>query len=150
MPVQKKAWKLIECTSYIYIYIYIYEEDLALNNLLGLICYKCKRVNPPPCRFLCFYSPCQSFVPPPQWSTWTSLRSLVLIYRQSSQLGIYNTPTASLQRFCRPPHTTPPHTMCILNMILNYLIVGLQPWTFREYGVLLHCHHSQVHSDPEW
>ena len=25
-----------------------------------------------------------------------------------------------------------------------------QCWSFGEYGVLLHCHHSQIHSGPEW
>ena len=28
--------------------------------------------------------------------------------------------------------------------------VRLQLSSFREYGVLLHCHYSQVHSDSEW
>ena len=35
----------------------------------------------------------------------------------------------------------------VLGMTLNNLLVMVQCWRFRECGVLLHCHHSQVHSD---
>ena len=38
----------------------------------------------------------------------------------------------------------------VLNGTLDHLMVRLQPWCFGEYGVLLHCHCSQVHSDSEW
>ena len=44
---------------------------------------------------------------------------------------------------------TPPTS--VLDMTLNNLMVRFQQcWSFGEYGVPLHCHHSQVHSDPEW
>ena len=36
----KKVWKLIEGTSY----IYDYKQDLALNNLQGLICHKTQAI----------------------------------------------------------------------------------------------------------
>ena len=61
-----------------------------------------------------------------------------------SRLGMYNTPTASLQR-------GKTHTMSILDMTLNNLMVKFQQcWSFGECGVPLHCHRSQVHSGPEW
>ena len=41
------------------------------------------------------------------------------------------------------------HQKSVLNMTLNNRIVRLQPWSFRKYDVPLHCHYSQVHSDPE-
>ena len=31
-----------------------------------------------------------------------------------------------------------------------HLMMRLQFWSFGGWGVLLHCHNSQVHSDPEW
>ena len=44
-----------------------------------------------------------------------------------------------------------PHPMSVLEMILNNLMVRLQ-WcqSFGKWGVLFHCHHSQIHSDWEW
>ena len=48
----------------------------------------------------------------------------------------------------------PPPTTSVLDMILNNLIVRLQSWSFREYGVPFYCHYSQVHSlvhySSEW
>ena len=50
-------------------------------------------------------------------------------------------------RGVRPP--TPPTS--VLDMTLNNLMVRFQQcWSFGECGVPLHCHHSQVHSGPEW
>ena len=38
-----------------------------------------------------------------------------------------------------------------LNITLNNLIVRIQEcWSFGKCGLLLYCHYSQVHSDPEW
>ena len=31
-----------------------------------------------------------------------------------------------------------------------HLIVRLQPWSFGDCGVRLHCHDSQVHYNPQW
>ena len=45
---------------------------------------------------------------------------------------------------------TPPITS-VLDMTLNNLMVRfLQCWSFRECGVTLHCHRSQVQPGPEW
>ena len=45
--------------------------------------------------------------------------------------------------------TPPPtHPTSVLDTILNNLMAKLQLWSFRE--VPLHCHYSQVHSNPEW
>ena len=45
----------------------------------------------------------------------------------------------------------PPPLTSVLDMTLNNLIVKFQQcWSFREYGVPLHYHLSQVHSRPEW
>ena len=42
-------------------------------------------------------------------------------------------------------------TTSVLHMTLNYLIERLQECqSFGKCGVRLHCHHSQVHSGPEW
>ena len=50
-----------------------------------------------------------------------------------------------LCRGVRPPPTS------VLDMTLNNLMVRFQQcWSFGECGVPLHCHHSQVHSGPEW
>ena len=50
-----------------------------------------------------------------------------------------------LCRGVRPPPAS------VLDMTLNNLMVRFQQcWSFREYGVPLHCHRSQVHSGPEW
>ena len=35
-------------------------------------------------------------------------------------------------------------------MTLNHVIVRVLSCIFREYGVPLHCHYSQVHPDPDW
>ena len=35
----------------------------------------------------------------------------------------------------------------VLDMTLNHLMVRHPSWSFRECGVPLHCHYSQVHSD---
>ena len=43
-----------------------------------------------------------------------------------------------------------PLPMSVLDMTLNNLMVKLQSRRFGEEGVPLHCHCSQVHSDPEW
>ena len=44
-----------------------------------------------------------------------------------------------------------PHPMGILDMTLNNLMVRFQQcWSFGECGAPLYCHHSQVHSGPEW
>ena len=40
--------------------------------------------------------------------------------------------------------------MGALNMTLNYVMVRLQPWSFGEGRVALHCHYSQIHFDEEW
>ena len=37
-----------------------------------------------------------------------------------------------------------------LDMTLNNLMVRLQSLSLGECRVPLHCHHCQVHSDPEW
>ena len=49
---------------------------------------------------------------------------------------------------CREVDPLP--TKSILDTTLNHLMVRLQPWRFRECGVPLHCHYSQVHSNSEW
>ena len=50
-----------------------------------------------------------------------------------------------LCRGVRPPPTS------VLDMTLKNLMVRFQPcWSFRECGVPLYCHCSQVHSGPEW
>ena len=36
------------------------------------------------------------------------------------------------------------------DMTLNNLMSSLQLWRFGKYGISLHCHCSQGHSDPEW
>ena len=39
----------------------------------------------------------------------------------------------------------------VLDMTLNNLMVRFQQcWSFWKCRVHLHCHHSQVHSSPEW
>ena len=49
-----------------------------------------------------------------------------------------------LCRGVRPPNECP-------DMTLNNLMVRFQQcWCFGECEVPLHCHHSQVHSGPEW
>ena len=55
-----------------------------------------------------------------------------------------NTPTGSLQR-CKNPYTS-----CVLDMTQNHLMVRLQSLIFEKHGANLHCHCSQLHSDPEW
>ena len=63
----------------------------------------------------------------------------------SSRPGLQNTPTAPL------PRGKPPPPMSVLDMTLNNLMVRSQlRWSFRECGVPLHCHRSEVHSVPEW
>ena len=42
-----------------------------------------------------------------------------------------------------------PLPMSVLDLALNNLI-GFSPGTWGECEVPLHCHCSQVHSDPEW
>ena len=42
------------------------------------------------------------------------------------------------------------HPTSVLDMTLNHLVLRLQPWSFREYGVPIHCHCSQVLSNMEW
>ena len=45
-------------------------------------------------------------------------------------------------------HPTP---TSVLDMTQHNLMVRFQQcWSFGECEVLLHCHHSQVHSGPEW
>ena len=39
--------------------------------------------------------------------------------------------------------------MRVRDMTLNHLIMILQSWRFGECRVPLHCHCSQVHSDPK-
>ena len=56
--------------------------------------------------------------------------------------GIYR---LLLCRGIRPPPTS------VLDMSLNKLMVRFHwYWRFGKYGVPLHCHRFQVHSDPEW
>ena len=43
-----------------------------------------------------------------------------------------------------------PLPMTVLDMALNNLMLKLHSWSFRERGVPLHYHYSQVHSDLEW
>ena len=44
-----------------------------------------------------------------------------------------------------------PPTTSVLIMTVNNLMVRFQQcWSFGECGVPLYCHHSQVHSGPEW
>ena len=38
----------------------------------------------------------------------------------------------------------------VLHMTLNHLMARLLPKRFGECGVPLHCHCSQIYSDPEW
>ena len=52
-------------------------------------------------------------------------------------------PTASVQRSRTTSLTSYPGYDSKL-----LLLVKLQFWSFVEWGVLLHCHYSQVHSDP--
>ena len=42
---------------------------------------------------------------------------------------------------CRQVKTLP---VSVQGMTQNHLIVGLQSWSFGEYGVTLHCHQSQT------
>ena len=50
---------------------------------------------------------------------------------------------------CRGGKTPPPTS--VLDMTLNNLMVRFQQcWSLGECRVPLHCHCSQVHSDPEW
>ena len=54
-----------------------------------------------------------------------------------------NTPTASLQRSKTP-------TRSVLDMTLNNMMTNLKDcWSFGEWGVLLRCLRSQVHSCPQ-
>ena len=50
---------------------------------------------------------------------------------------------------CGGVRSAPP--MRVLDMTLNKLMLTLQKcWYFGECSVPLSCHHSQVHSGPEW
>ena len=42
------------------------------------------------------------------------------------------------------------HSTIVLDTTLNHLMASIHPWRFGEYGVLLHCLYSQLHSDSEW
>ena len=63
-----------------------------------------------------------------------------------SLLRLWNTPTASLQRgkTPHPPNEWPGYDT--KNLLLRFQYC----WSFRECGVPLHCHCSQVHSGREW
>ena len=39
---------------------------------------------------------------------------------------------------------------CVLDIILNNLIVSFRLWRFGESGLTLHSHCSQVYFEPEW
>ena len=55
-------------------------------------------------------------------------------------------------RICRlhPCRKVRPSPTRVLDMTLNHPMVRFQLWSFRECGVLLHCHYFQVHSYPGW
>ena len=43
-----------------------------------------------------------------------------------------------------------PTPTSVLDMTPNYLLLRIHSWNFGKCGVPLHCHYSQVHSDPVW
>ena len=61
----------------------------------------------------------------------------------ASQLGLWNTPTASLH-WGKTPSTS------VLVWLNNMMVRFQRCWSFEECEVVLYCHCSQVHSDPEW
>ena len=70
--------------------------------------------------------------------------NFTIMFHLPSWLKPYNTPTASLQR------SKNPHSTSVLVMTLNNWMVKFQwCWSFGKYRVLLHCHRSRIHSDPE-
>ena len=45
---------------------------------------------------------------------------------------------------------TPPPSTSLLDMTVKHVMLRLKSLSFGECEVLLNCHYSQVHSDPEW
>ena len=91
-------------------------------------------------------------------TVWNNSR---FILSDQSDFYIVNLPIAAQPKFIMSKIElaqsagTVEYTDCFstsgLDMTLNNLMVRFQQcWSFGEYGVLLYCHRSKVHSGPEW
>ena len=74
--------------------------------------------------------------------SWLKSRFTLAGEAQSTEAVEY-TDCISTEQYSPPPAS-------VLDTTLNNVMVRLQPWRFRKCGVPLHCHCSQIHSDPEW
>ena len=101
--------------------------------------------------------------PDPQWVSW-------LLKTKNSDYNTWHTETlllhpsflhSQINQYGRLFTSGPSKTFTFLEsirgghlhgltLILKNLMVKLQLWSFGECGVPIHCHCSQVHSDPEW
>ena len=75
-----------------------------------------------------------------------------LLNNHFSVLFLNSTQSAEVVEYteCISAGIKPPAPSSVLNMTSNHLMVKLLSWSFWDYGVLLHCHCTQAHSDLEW
>ena len=88
---------------------------------------------------------------------WNGKRSLIIVVEEV--LPVYRDAVGVFYRIQRPysveyadcisVDTGKTSLTIVVHLTLKHLMVRVNSWSFGECGVALHCHYSQISSDPE-